>query len=69
MYGGRAKITPPPLPADLVPRTSRMRVLDDGQDRALTLVSAPPGFGKSLLLADWVRNSSIADGLGDDRAG
>jgi LuxR family maltose regulon positive regulatory protein len=58
MYGGRAKITPPPLPADLVPRTSRMRVLDDGEDRALTLVSAPPGYGKSMLLADWVRNRS-----------
>jgi LuxR family maltose regulon positive regulatory protein len=56
MYGGRAKITPPPLPADLVPRTSQMRLLDDGEDRALTLVCAPPGYGKSTLLADWARN-------------
>src|SRR3954463_16745389 len=56
MHIGRAKIAPPPLPADLVSRPSLMRVLDRGDDRALTLLCAPPGYGKSLLLADWVRN-------------
>ena len=55
---GRARITPPSIPADLVPRRSLMEVLDRGDERALTLVSAPPGYGKSLLLAEWVRSRS-----------
>ena len=58
MHVGRARITPPAIPADLVPRPSLRRVLDRGDDRAVTLICAPPGFGKSLLLADWVRNRS-----------
>ena len=56
MHVGRARITPPSLPADLVSRPSLLDVLDDGDDRALTLVCAPPGYGKSLLLAEWVRD-------------
>ncbi|MEP6979197.1 MAG: LuxR C-terminal-related transcriptional regulator [Nakamurella sp.] len=28
--------------------------LDGGMDAALTLVSAPPGFGKTMLLAEWL---------------
>lgn len=50
-----SRTTPPALPRDLVPRPALRRVLDEGADRALTLVCAPPGFGKSLLLAEWVR--------------
>lgn len=55
MHVGRAKITPPSIPADLVPRPSLLATLDRGDDRALTLVCAPPGYGKSLLLAEWLR--------------
>jgi len=55
MYVGRERITAPTLPADLVSRPSLLDVLDDGDDRAVTLVCAPPGYGKSLLLAEWVR--------------
>lgn len=57
MHVGRAKIMPPPIPADLVSRPSLMNVLDRGGDRALTLICAPAGYGKSLLLADWVRGT------------
>lgn len=49
------KTTRPALPRDLVPRPALRRALDGGADRALTLVCAPPGFGKSLLLAEWVK--------------
>src|SRR5690349_11170466 len=56
MHVGRARITAPTLPVDLVSRPSLLDVLDGGDDRALTLVCAPPGYGKSVLLADWVRN-------------
>jgi LuxR family maltose regulon positive regulatory protein len=38
-----------------VDRPALLDALDRGADGALTLLSAPPGFGKSLLLADWVR--------------
>lgn len=50
-------LTPPALPRDLVPRPALRSVLDGAADRALTLVCAPPGFGKSLLLAEWVARS------------
>jgi len=52
----RSKTTVPGLPADFVRRPELLSVLDDGADRALTLVCAPPGYGKTLLLADWARS-------------
>ena len=52
-----AMFTPPALPRDLVSRPELRALLDTCADRALTLVCAPPGFGKSSLLADWVRRS------------
>ena len=51
----RSKTAVPGLPSEFVPRPALLSVLDHGQDRALTLVSAPPGYGKTLLLADWAR--------------
>ena len=56
MHVGRPRVTPPSVPVDLVSRTSLLDVLDRGDDRALTLICAPPGYGKSLLLAEWVRD-------------
>ena len=32
----------------------RFDVLDEGMNRPLTLVSAPPGAGKTALLASWL---------------
>jgi LuxR family maltose regulon positive regulatory protein len=40
---------------EFVSRPALLTALDRGGDRALTLACAPPGYGKSLLLADWVR--------------
>ncbi len=51
----RSKIAVPALPVEFVSRPALLTALDEGEDRALTLVCAPPGYGKSLLLADWVR--------------
>ncbi|MDD7936570.1 LuxR family transcriptional regulator [Actinomycetospora straminea] len=45
---------PPPLPAGHVRRRALEDVLDRGADRDLTVLSAPPGSGKTSLLAAWV---------------
>ena len=55
MYLARTRVTPPPIPAGFVPRPALLEALDKCDDRALTLVCAPPGYGKSLLLSHWVR--------------
>ena len=45
-----------PAPASpLVVRPRLTALLNEGLRRRLTLVCAPPGFGKSTLLAEWVR--------------
>ena len=51
----RSKTTVPGLPPEFVPRPALLTALDQGEHRALTLVCAPPGYGKTLLLADWAR--------------
>ena len=47
---------PGPRP-DLVPRPQLAERLDEGLARGLMLVCAPAGYGKTVLLADWVRRS------------
>ena len=51
-----SKISIPELPPDLVHRTELMRQLDGVAD--VGLVSAPAGYGKTLLVADWARAST-----------
>src|SRR5215467_5621199 len=63
---GEMDATPPPLPpllatklyvprprTHLVPRAHLTRRLQQGVEQALTLVSAPAGFGKTTVLAQW----------------
>ena len=40
----------------LVPRPRLLGNLDDLQERKLALVSAPAGFGKTTLLAEWIEH-------------
>ena len=47
------KLFVPRPPAGMVPRPRLSVRLDDGLRRGLTLVTAPAGFGKTVLLADW----------------
>ncbi len=49
---------PHPRP-HLVHRPRLIQRLDQGMERALTLISAPVGFGKSTLLSDWLASGTI----------
>ncbi|MGZ4539733.1 MAG: AAA family ATPase [Blastococcus sp.] len=50
-----SKTAVPDLPPGLVTRPHLLATLDGGAASALTLVSAPAGSGKTLLLAEWAR--------------
>ena len=49
------KLNVPGLRPDLVPRPRLAQRLDEGLARGLVLVCAPAGYGKTVLLAEWVR--------------
>ncbi|HET6501488.1 MAG TPA: LuxR family transcriptional regulator, partial [Amycolatopsis sp.] len=55
------KVVAPAVPGDFVPRPRLLSVLDEARDVLVTMVCAPAGSGKTLLLADWApRHASIA---------
>src|SRR5206468_1428173 len=47
------KLMRPPVRAEYVARSEVVELLRAGTARALTVVTAPPGFGKTTLLAAW----------------
>ena len=47
------KLTPPRVRSEHVVREQLLAVLREGASRRLTLLAAPPGFGKTTLLAEW----------------
>ena len=49
---------PRPRP-HLVHRSRLIQRLEQGLERALTLISAPIGFGKSTLLSDWLASGRV----------
>ena len=57
----QAKITVPQLPPELVVRAGLRADLDAAGRADVTLVCAPAGYGKTLLLADWSRTSTGVD--------
>ena len=50
----RTKLYRPPAPADYVHRPLILEYIDRGHDLPLTLVSAPAGYGKSILISSWL---------------
>lgn len=58
------KLHVPAIGGELVHRTALLEALSAGQRRKLTLLSAPAGWGKTTLLAQWAVN-----GDGDQRFG
>ncbi|MBK8904516.1 MAG: tetratricopeptide repeat protein [Anaerolineaceae bacterium] len=55
----RAKLRPPELPQEHVSRVQLLKLLEKGQNLKLTLLIAGAGYGKSTLLAEWVRNNPL----------
>ncbi|KVL46569.1 LuxR family transcriptional regulator [Burkholderia cepacia] len=49
----QTKLAPPRLPAAIVRRNALLERLGSKGDRCLTVVTAPAGFGKTTLLAEW----------------
>lgn len=55
------KLYIPPFRPGLVPRPRLLARLQAGLDCKLTLISSPPGFGKTTLLSEWVHARQQAD--------
>jgi LuxR family maltose regulon positive regulatory protein len=49
----------PRLPIQHIPRLRLLALLEQGARRALTLVSAPAGSGKTILLAEWSSTTAL----------
>lgn len=56
-----ARLTVPQLPPRHVSRPRLLAELDEAAAFPLTLLSAGPGTGKTVLLTDWVRRSALLD--------
>ena len=56
-----SKLFIPPLRPSLVPRPRLVQFLNEGlhTKRKLTLVSAPAGFGKTTLVAAWLKQIEV----------
>jgi LuxR family maltose regulon positive regulatory protein len=54
------KLHPPRPRSRLVPRAHLVERLQQGMESALTLISAPAGFGKTTLLAQWLAASGTS---------
>ena len=48
------KLQPPALGPDILPRARLLEQLNKGRQGALTLISAPAGYGKTTLARGWV---------------
>ena len=53
------KLYSPPVRPNTLPRLRLLQRLEAGIDGNLTLVSAPPGFGKTTLITTWLHGTDI----------
>ena len=53
------RLYPPRLRSNLVERSSLITNLSDDPERRLTVITAPAGFGKSTLAAQWVARLAL----------
>lgn len=58
----KTKLYPPPVTPDLVSRAELLNRLGRNQQRPLTLISAPAGYGKSMLASMWLETSGLPGG-------
>jgi LuxR family maltose regulon positive regulatory protein len=60
-----AKLTPPILRGDVVARERLLRLLEQAPLAKLLLIHAPPGYGKTTLMLQWVKQLKEAgEGVG-----
>ncbi len=55
----RTKLNRPNLGPDLVVRDQLIRQLDQNSHKPISLISAQSGYGKSLLVSQWVENCNV----------
>ena len=60
-----SRLTPPTPPTESFVRPRLINLLDQGLDARLTLVSAPPGYGKTTLVAQWLHAHASDGGPSD----
>jgi ATP/maltotriose-dependent transcriptional regulator MalT len=51
----RTKLYIPPIRPNQIPRPRLSGLIHGGLDRALILVSAPAGYGKTTLVSSWLK--------------
>jgi len=55
----KTKLYIPAAPASRVVRAHLVERLSEVEQKALTIISAPAGFGKTTLLAEWIAQTSL----------
>ncbi|MFA9558975.1 LuxR C-terminal-related transcriptional regulator [Evansella sp. AB-rgal1] len=54
------KLHMPHNPTKLVQRPRLIEVMDEGLGGKVSLISAPAGFGKTTLVSEWIKHSSVS---------
>jgi LuxR family maltose regulon positive regulatory protein len=60
MFLLRTKLAIPTLRPDLVNRPRLLKKLNEGVKGKISLLSAPPGFGKTTLLCEWIQQKKFS---------